>query len=320
MDDEATLLWLQQLHRQVISVYTASLRRAFAMTIDYLQSHQSEQGQQITFGLSNDERDRLNRLGTVTIDLVERVRPNPYEENRRIALLAISQTETRVHVTSPASSNTAYTTLRLLHRGDGAVRSGGKQFVFRPGTGTSDNPFVWGAVIDAISRGNPVRNDSLSVSGVSLLKTVLGAGAADPNFSDTAIALFAHPTAEARLTIEKFDNPQGVSVQIDNLRLTTQIEFSRAPEATVLLQVAIEGGHLPLIQIDTPDRNNRKDGIGSFTRVYSQGTVVSVTAPARIGNLRFWGWLDENGRRISSGPRMSPMRLDNSRSLRAVFR
>lgn len=72
------------------------------------------------------------------------------------------------------------------------------------------------------------------------------------------------------------------------------------------------------VTVAPTDRNGQKDGTTSFTRSYANGTVVSLTAPATIGNNIFVKWR-RNGADYGGGAAAVNVTMDANATMTAVY-
>ena len=95
--------------------------------------------------------------------------------------------------------------------------------------------------------------------------------------------MFTLPGADAELMIRQESTTHGVQVKLDKLGFWTQVDFFRADPGNVLLNATTERGYQPYVVCPVPDLGDRTDGRGSFTRIYQQGSTVTLQAPLTHG-------------------------------------
>jgi hypothetical protein len=73
-----------------------------------------------------------------------------------------------------------------------------------------------------------------------------------------------------------------------------EYEFGAANSARPPLDVVVSDGLQPIIAVSRADLNGRRDGQGSFHRVYPSGAMVTLQAPASYGARPFNRWVLNN--------------------------
>ena len=74
----------------------------------------------------------------------------------------------------------------------------------------------------------------------------------------------------------------GIDLALDSLTLEMEYEFAAANSARPQLDVVVDDGLQPIIAVSQTDLNGRRDGQGSFHRVFPSGAVVTLQAPASL--------------------------------------
>jgi hypothetical protein len=98
---------------------------------------------------------------------------------------------------------------------------------------------------------------------------------------------------------------------LDNVRITAQA----APTRT--LTVASSPAGAVAVTVSPADNNGAANGTTSFTRVYDQGTVVTLTAPATAGGNAFQKW-QRDGVDFGTTATIN-LTLDADRTLTAIY-
>jgi hypothetical protein len=261
----------------------------------------------LSFPLSADEIQRLNQPnGQITINVAKKGFIGPTEENARLITIGADRIE------ATASGNPPTANLRLIfqHSGVSTFQSESKTYVFNHYRSIADPPITWGSRYDVVNKG-PVEQEQVATSEIALLKYLLGP--ASPGQSEL---FYSHPGLAADLTVRKEVIPDGADVRVTAVQIKVKYEFTRSRPTEVILDISSSEG-APRISCDTPDLNKRSDGIGSFRRIYSQGTTLHLTAEPRFGNRVFKEW-QEGAKVIGQSPTVS-VSLPSYRSVRAVY-
>ena len=61
-------------------------------------------------------------------------------------------------------------------------------------------------------------------------------------------------------------------------------------QSVVRIRSRSETGAEPIFVVSIPDSTGMQNGRGNFTRVYARGTLLTITAPAAVGQSRFDAW------------------------------
>jgi hypothetical protein len=294
------------------AVYFDSVRQIVSKALTQLESQPPERSLPFFFSLTNDQLKQLNDTGRLNLDLAPLIAGLPNEDNRHIADLTVSNIT--VQTTGPLGQ-AARLRLIINHQGQSTEVLSGHQFGFDFGNGPNDQPFTWGASYNL--PGGPLSQESLSVSGLSLLQAFLKiSGPTDPLM--TPLALFARPGADATISLLLARDPADVNAQITSLQMSATVDFFRTTSNQVRLSVRTENGILPYIKVDHADVANRSDGLGTFLRTYQIGDTVTLAADSNYGAMSFVEWDDDAGRLLSASPTLT-LKLANSMNVRPVY-
>jgi len=293
------------------AVYTQELSRITRRFFEELNSNAPERSVPIRFGLSSEELAALNRDGRIAINMAAKGIFGSTEESLRIIDLRTSALS--VSPRGGAYRDTALLRISLAHSGVSTLRARGDAFRFVHYRDSDTNPLVWRTVFDGID--GSTTETTISAETESLLRALLdgvGGGGSD-------LILYSRPAADAEIVISKeVRTDNGVDMQIDQLRLEVEYGFYEKPSSRVELAVVAQTGAKPLFVVGTPDANGRRDGRGSFVRVFSRGQSVTIEAPARYGLAEFEGWADAAGEIVDTNP-VQTVRLESSVTLRPVY-
>ncbi len=294
-------------------IYEGQLRKVFEVGLEQLRKRAPDLSVSYPFSLSQEElrtlnTDREDRCGEVDIDLLSKVLPPAEQENRRIVDVKVESFEAKVEADGVVDS--ANVSLEIDHEDISIIRSGADLFFFNHESDGGYALFTWEANCDAISK--QVISASTSDAWLSFTKALLGS-----DFNDKELLTFVRPAADGHLRIRRHDTTPDASVKFSKLILSVKVDFTRSRAGRALLNVRAQGAY-PYIICSTEDLGHRKDGIGSFTRIYSAGDRVQLTAPTRSGNSRFVEWRDGAGHAVAN-PTLS-LTLGTSQTARAVYR
>jgi hypothetical protein len=288
-------------------VYQEASRAAVVAAIDELQKRPPERSLPYSFGLSAAELGTLNRDNAVTIDLRTKIRELAWQENRRLSAVQFLTVEGEP---GTPGADTANTTLTVEHQGVSVLRAGARFFRFDHRSGYGYPPFTWQANYDAVQQ--TFKEGRVSDAALSRLRALL-----DISASDAEMTMFAAPGADAEVVIRK-EATTAESVRITRLRLSVDVEFLPAGTGNVLLTVRTADGLEPYITCSTPDEGLRKDGRGTFTRLYPEYHTVTLEAPAAFAGLHFQRWADEGGAELTAQAALT-LTLQASRVVQAVY-
>ena len=133
---------------------------------------------------------------------------------------------------------------------------------------------------------------------------------------------FTPPVGLADIVIHKeVTTDDRIDMRIDTLRLGVIYDYFERRLDQVELAVDVIGETQPLILLDIPDANGRKDGRGDIRRVFYVGQQVTLKVPPTYGAWRFRQWLDKSGNPLTP-PVTEPqlmLQMDGNRSVRAQY-
>ena len=294
------------------SVYTDSVRQIIFAALNQLQTQPPERSLPFLFNLTGDQLNTLNQSGNLTLDLSPLIAGLPNEDNRHIADLSVANMTVQ---TSSTLGPVARVRLVVNDQGQSVETLAGHQYQFYFGNSPDDQPFTWGASYNLPS--GPLSQEQLSVSGLSLLQSLLGITSnTDP--LTQALALFARPGADAVVTISKAQDPANLGAQITSLQMSITVDFFRTASNQVKLSVQTANGGLPYIKVDHPDVTGRTDGLGTFLRTYHAGDSVTLQADPDYGALKFVKFIDGAGNVLGTSSTLS-LTLNTSVAVQPVY-
>jgi hypothetical protein len=210
------------------------------------------------------------------------------EENLRIANIRVHRL-TIEPPTSPQAGDEV--SLYIEHSGASTLHTTAnnraRSYRFVHYTEDSEVPVQWGARY--FPNGGDLVPISRSLSADSLLGALLQKSGTNPR--DAGYFTYLGGLAELRLKREQTAAP-GTTLRLNEVVLEIEYEFVRRGSSLRSLEVTTADELAPYLEVSTPDLGGRQDGLGSFERTYSSGTQITLSAPDRIGNLRFAGFVD----------------------------
>lgn len=281
------------------AVYLDSVRTIISTALTQLQTQPPERSLPFFFNLTQDQLNQLNGTGQLDLDLTPLIQGLPNEDDRHLADLTVTSMTVQTNgQTGPA----ARVRLIINHRGDSTETLAGHAYKFHFGNGPNDQPFTWGASFNLPN--GPLSQESLSVSGLSLLQSFLNiSGPTDPRL--TPLMLFARPGADAVVTLVLAKDPADLNATITDLQISATIDFFRTTSSQAKLFVKTASEILPYIKVDHSDVTGRRDGLGAFIRTYSLGDSVTLQAEPNYGPLQFMKWVDDSGKLLGVTPTLS---------------
>jgi hypothetical protein len=294
------------------SVYTNSVRQIIFAALNQLQTQPPERSLPFLFNLTSDQLNTLNQSGQLTLDLAPLIAGLPNEDNRHIADLSVANISVQ---TTGALGPVARVRLVVNHQGQSIETLAGHQYQFYFGNSRSDQPFTWGASYNLPN--GPLSQEQLSVSGLSLLQSLLGITSTTDPFTQ-ALVLFARPGADAVVSISKVQDPANLGAQITSLQMSATVDFFRTASNLVKLSVQTANGNLPYIKVDRPDVTGRADGLGTFRRNYHVGDPVTLQAEPEYGVLKFVKYIDGAGNVLGTSTTL-PLTLTSSPTVQPVY-
>lgn len=276
----------------------------------YVDSGAQESESDILVSLNQEELDALNTGDTVKINIWERYNNDYiewYEDAVRIVNLTINDIETE-----PSANQDAKVSFTIIHSGISNLRIGDQIYQFRHCSEDTKAEIMWKNSYfpnAELSDDNP-KVDGPSEASDSLLKSLLGNNAPDD------MLLYSRPSAWADLDMTKvISGTQGEDINITKLQLRMSYDYvpnsNNDPwEIHVFPCLSSSYGSQisPHYIVSQVDSNGRKDGERSFQRFYPFyiQNPVSITAQEKVGNWRFYKWLDRYENELEGGPFTDP--------------
>ncbi len=280
-------------HDQVLSaaefgnlkgLFTDELREIASRTLDNFNSAEPTETQ--TLSLTPSQLAELNRNGRVVVNLFDLNPLTLTRENIRIADL-----KTRRMSVQPVGGPLAHRAIvgvNFEHSGVSHLTAAGQQFLFRHYTARTVNPIVWHSIFNALD-SLPPTNSELSPEQQSLLRVLLTGEDDLPE----KLLFFSEPALNADVVITReISTDNGIDLAITDLQIDVRLHFDNTSSSQRRKLIVDPPDPLtPLITLSLADLNGRQDGQGDFTRVFSQGRIVTLQAPGRFGELTFDRWV-----------------------------
>jgi hypothetical protein len=237
------------------------------------------------------------------LDLMDLGVLDPNHENQRIYRMWVKEL-----AAAPTGGPARDMTLTIQPSGESRIDFEGNIYKFVYRKTVSGPTMTWGARYKA---GGTFTDDGRSVSGGSLLGSLIGAG------EPFDLLTYSRPGAWTDLLISKStlnDASSATVMKITKLTLGFKIEEQIEAEGqdrnelNVLAASALGVSLAPCILVETPegveagDTNQRADGFAPFRRVYASPQDLVLKAPRTHGALTFDRWEDDMGGTVGAGP------------------
>lgn len=210
------------------------------------------------------------------------------EENLRIVNIRVLRLGIEPPINPQAGDEVS---LHVEHGGTSIVRTSAgnrpRSYQFVHYTEDSEVPVRWGARY--FPNGGDLAPISRSLSTHSLLGALLQKTGTNPR--DAGYFTYLGAQAELQVRVEQ-RAAAGLAFRLSEVALEIEYEFVPRASSMRSLDVSTADGLAPYLKLSTPDLSNRQDGLGNLARTYSTGDRVVLSAPDRIGNLRFAGFED----------------------------
>ncbi len=268
------------------NLFQEDLANTTDLAMTSLNANAPQHAQPRTFNLTAEELQTVNNAnGQVTIDLKKHALFPSFHEDIRIVNLRVTGIAT--HAVGGSVGQDAVLFIDLNHLGESRLARGGQNFLFRHYQSESVSPIAWNAVLDVVRR--TTNNSVLSPSSDSLLRALLR----QP--TDANMLLFSRPAANAEILIRReAQTDNGIDLVLDSLTIEVEYEFAQQSLNQRTLDVTVRDNLQPVIVVSQPDVAGRRDGQGTFTRVFPEKTVLTLQAPASYGGRSFDRWVMNN--------------------------
>jgi hypothetical protein len=228
------------------------------------------------------------------------------EENLRITDLTVKEMAATF---DPDGPNPGTADLVIQHSGVSVLEKDGQRFLFRHNNNETRSLIQW-------KTRYQFSNGSLIPSRPSAAASSL-IGALVPEARN--LLVYSRPAVDADLilSLDTSATP-GARVNLVNATLEVKYDFTQKSQFHRTLEVAAGGiGFEPRIKVDTVDRNERSTGQGDFERSYNVGETVVLTAPERVGDMRFVRW-SGSGITVPTNNQLE-ISLSDHRSVEAIY-
>ena len=296
------------------SIYESDLRDTADQIWTKLNSNAPQRTSEIKFRLSPEQLLELNHQGEVTINLIEMGFINPTRQD--VKLLQFGVDGLSADLTGPFAQ-IANVRFEFEHAGVSIVQSEGQRYAFQHISTGDEGGFFWATDYDAI--GGELTQSEVSPSDIATVAALLNLNPGGLS-SDQEGRLYAHPGAWADVTIrqETVVVPRSVNVDLQELSLFVKFDSNRSDADDVVLDVRTPEDLSPRVLVSEPDGTGRDDGEGSFTRFYSRGQEVLLTAAPVYGGYQFSAWRNDRGEVIGSEPTLA-LTLDENVQVHTLY-
>ena len=276
-------------YNSLSSIFWGDLSNMANKILEAYMVNRSEQTAPVTIVIPKEQLDALNNGENVILNFHDMGVFSPEEENIRIVKLEIQHLNT--HVVGQVGE-TGYMDLDLTHSGISEFSKNGHLYWFDHMSKDANNPHTWGVRFNAYN--NEITAIQPSVASSSLLYSIIG------NNSDN-IMLFSRPSAWSDITLSKnVHTIGGADIIVDSLVLKLQYDFTKRPQNYCTIDIKSSDGLLPYIACSVEDINGRKNGHGSFSRLYQRNSLeVNFNAVDKYETYHFVNWTDKGGKEVS---------------------
>ena len=265
-------------------IFVEELREIVAQSLDNVNAPSRSLPK--SYRLNAAQRNQLNQHGWLVLNLKDIGLISAGDENVRLADL---RTRTLAVTPSGPIGSLAAVRVNYEHMGLSRLTKDGRTYLFRHYQTENVNPITWNAIYDAHS-GQTV-NSTLSAAQQSLISVLL---AMQP-VPVTNVLFFSQPAANAEILLTaEVASDNGTTFTIDDLLFEIQYDFNATTGQRRELNVRVSGDLAPVIHLTPEDLNDRTDGIGDFSRIYSSFTLVTLQAPSTYGRYVFDKWMLNN--------------------------
>jgi hypothetical protein len=265
----------------------------------------------LILSLSAEQLDELNRNDKLELDLVLLGIVDPSWEDARILDVRVGNIDSSIRSPSPQSANVR---LEFAQPANSVIQRDGHRFLFvhpEDAAGAAR----WASDYDAVS--DSITHATISPRHLAALAAMLRL---DPTSidSDFVSRFYSSPSARSTLELRKYETPATMDVDLEAITLVIRLEYQRPVSTSKLLEVRVNGDFSPRIHVAQSDLAGHNDGLGSFSRHFTTGETVEVTAQPGYGQLKFVEWRDHSGMVIGRSNNAS-IRLDESARIQAIY-
>ncbi|MCL2328355.1 MAG: InlB B-repeat-containing protein [Bacteroidetes bacterium] len=283
---------LKALYEEQISAVTSKI-------LDEYNSNRPELTAPIRFSLTKEDLAALNSDRDVILNIFERGMIPPNHENVRIVNFKVYDMKT--HIEGNQNLSFANSNLLLEHSGISKLRKDGYIYYFNHINSLNTSPITWSATHDAIRKTTDKHEPSFA--STSLLYSLL-----DKLGQTNNIMIYSRPAAWADIRITKTDviSASNTSIVIDELVLELQYDYMQRPPSNRNLDVYARDidehslAFMPYIEVSKIDKRGRSNGRSTMYRTYTQGELLTLTAPKEYGRYEFMNWVDKNNVVVSA--------------------
>lgn len=239
-----------------------------------------EQSISVVFNLPQSVIDQLNAGEVARLNLRDLNLFPTSEENLRITNLVVTAMDVTVDPSAPAPN--AFS-LVFKHSGISELQRDGQTFLFRHYSESTRSAITW-KTVKQFAGGGGLVSTVPSAASASLIGTLVGKAPSE-------ILVYSRPAVYADLLISTEVNTPGAKVHVNGATVRVSYDYTARSEFIKSVKIATAAnGIAPGIEVSSPDRNDRGDGLGEFERVYDRNAVVTLTAPETFGEFKFVRW------------------------------
>ncbi len=230
----------------------------------------------LTYALSPEQLDTLNRRKRLTINLQQLGILSLGEDNHRIRGLV---TDTVAAGYAGGDPDNAYLDISYTHSGVSRMRSRGKVLKFQHYAKPDTTPLQWKARYT--NYNGSWTESALSGESLSMLDFI---GLHENQF------YYCVPSAWADIEI-RLDGPYRDGFTVDSLRLAFLLSYTPKPANVSDIYVASGGGVSPRVEVSVPDVvDGKTGGHREFFRQYASAGTVTLTTTPVYGTYLFSHW------------------------------
>jgi hypothetical protein len=288
------------------AVYEDQVSSVAAAILNDANQDPPEQSIVAIFDLPQSVIDTLNNGETARINLKNLNLFPTSEENLRITDLFVKAMDVTY---DPAYPHPNSVDLVFEHSGISELQKDGQSYLFRHDNQNTRSLIQWKTRYQFVN--GTLTPSQPSAASQSLIAALVPQAA--------NVLKYSRPAAYANLLLS-LDSSAEPDAVVHLNQATVEVHYDYTQRSQFLKTLKILGGQNGLevqVDIDKPDRNGRAMGRGAFERTYDVNTVVTLTAPATVGNLQFVHW--EGGSLANPTSLIQTVTLSGNVTLRPVY-
>lgn len=281
-------------YESLSAVFWEDLSTIKDKVLDKYFENAPEQTAPLTIVIPKEQLNIIDSVGSLTLNFHDMGVFSPSEENIRIVNIKIRHLDTHIE---GQVGNGGYMDLNMTHSGISQFKKDGHLYWFDHRSRTSTSPHTWGVRYDVIS--NAITPIEPSAATNSLLFELIGG-------NNDKIMLFSRPSAWSDITLTKNVHTEGgANILVDSLVLELQYDFTKRTKDYYTIDIKNNNGLLPYIACSVADINGRKNGHGSFSRLYQKSTQpINFNAVDKYETYHFVNWTKKDNSEMSRTNRL----------------